>query len=47
MLAANAEGLCGEVAIELQLFQNPMLLINDLQINLLLQPLLRKANVVR
>lgn len=41
----NGIRLCEEVAFGIQLFQNPMSLISDLLLNLLLQPLFYKAHV--
>jgi hypothetical protein len=46
-MTANEKGLCEEVVFGKQLFQNPLLLIIDLQVNLALQPLFCKAVVSR
>jgi hypothetical protein len=46
-MPANGAELCEEVAFGIQLFQNPILLINDLLLNVLLRPLFCKTRVMR
>jgi hypothetical protein len=47
LMAHNGAELCEEVAIELQLFQNPMPSNSDLQLNIVLKPLFYKTRVMR